>query len=61
LVAARSGAHVGAGSGVPEDRRRAGLDFALRWAAMNPTWIWLQIAIIVVVLIGMVVAIVKLA
>jgi hypothetical protein len=29
--------------------------------AMSPTWIWLQIAIVVVVLIGMVVAITKLA
>jgi len=28
---------------------------------MSPTWIWMQIAIIVFVLIGMVVAIVKLA
>jgi hypothetical protein len=29
--------------------------------AMSPTWIWLQIAIVVFVLVGMVVAIVKLA
>jgi hypothetical protein len=30
-------------------------------AAMNPTWIWMQAAIIVFVLIGMIVAITKLA
>jgi hypothetical protein len=29
--------------------------------AMSPTWIWMQIAIVVFVVIGMVVAIVKLA
>jgi hypothetical protein len=29
--------------------------------AMSPTWIWMQIAIVVFVLIGMVVAITKLA
>jgi hypothetical protein len=29
--------------------------------AMSPTWIWMQIAIVVFVLIGMVIAIVKLA
>jgi hypothetical protein len=29
--------------------------------SMSPTWIWMQIAIVVFVLIGMVVAIVKLA
>jgi hypothetical protein len=30
-------------------------------AAMSPTWIWMQVAIVIVVLIGMVVAITKLA
>jgi hypothetical protein len=30
-------------------------------SAMNPTWFWLQVAIIIVVLIGMVIAIVRLA
>jgi hypothetical protein len=30
-------------------------------AAMSPTWIWMQIAIVVFVLIGMVIAITKLA
>jgi hypothetical protein len=30
-------------------------------SAMSPTWIWMQIAIVVFVLIGMVVAITKLA
>jgi hypothetical protein len=30
-------------------------------AGMSPTWIWMQIAIVVFVLIGMVVAITKLA
>jgi hypothetical protein len=29
-------------------------------AAMSPTWIWMQIAIVVFVVIGMVIAIVKL-
>jgi len=28
---------------------------------MSPTWIWMQVAIVIVVLIGMVVAITKLA
>ena len=31
------------------------------WAEMSPTWIWLQAAIVVFVLIGMIVAITKLA
>ena len=40
-------------------RRRRG---ALRLSAqMSPTWIWMQIAIVVFVLIGMVIAITKLA
>jgi hypothetical protein len=30
------------------------------WLVMSPTWIWMQIAIVVFVLIGMVVAVVKL-
>ncbi|MGA2454078.1 MAG: hypothetical protein ABSG93_11215 [Solirubrobacteraceae bacterium] len=30
-------------------------------AAMSPIWIWMQVAIVVFVLIGMIVAIVKLA
>jgi hypothetical protein len=30
-------------------------------AAMSPTWIWMQVAIVVFVVIGMVIAIVKLA
>jgi hypothetical protein len=33
----------------------------IRFAAMSPTWIWTQIAIVVFVVIGMVVAITKLA
>jgi len=28
---------------------------------MNPTWIWMQVAIVVFVLIGMVIAIIRLA
>jgi hypothetical protein len=32
-----------------------------RQVAMSPTWIWMQIAIVVFVLIGMVIAITKLA
>jgi hypothetical protein len=31
------------------------------WPAMSPTWIWMQIAIVVFVLIGMIIAITKLA
>jgi hypothetical protein len=31
------------------------------WVLMSPTWIWMQAAIVVFVLIGMVVAITKLA
>jgi hypothetical protein len=34
---------------------------ALACAPVPPTWIWMQVAIIVFVLIGMVIAIVKLA
>jgi hypothetical protein len=33
----------------------------VRWRVMSPTWIWMQIAIVVFVLIGMIVAITKLA
>jgi hypothetical protein len=29
--------------------------------AMSPTWVWMQVAIVVFVLIGMIVAIIKLA
>jgi hypothetical protein len=29
-------------------------------SSMNPTWIWMQVAIVVVVLVGMVVAVIKL-
>jgi hypothetical protein len=32
----------------------------LGFQPMNPTWIWMQVAIVVFVLIGMVIAIVKL-
>jgi hypothetical protein len=38
-----------------------GLSPQVGFAAMPQTWIWLQIAIVVFVLIGMVIAIVKLA
>jgi hypothetical protein len=38
---------------------RASSDYAA--TKMSPTWIWMQIAIVVFVLIGMVVAITKLA
>jgi energy-coupling factor transporter transmembrane protein EcfT len=34
---------------------------SLGFMAMSPTWIWMQIAIVVFVVIGMVVAITKLA
>jgi hypothetical protein len=30
-------------------------------SSMNPTWIWMQVAIVIVVLVGMVVAVIKLA
>jgi len=30
------------------------------WSGMNPTWIWMQVAIVVFVVIGMIVALVKL-
>jgi hypothetical protein len=43
------------------DRPRGGNDRPLGCRAVSPTWIWLQAAIIVFVLIGMVVAITKLA
>jgi len=41
---------------VPTQERRSRL-----YQAMSPTWIWMQIAIVIFVLIGMVVAITKLA
>jgi hypothetical protein len=45
------------------DARRSGREVAAGYAActMSPTWIWMQVAIVVFVLIGMIVAITKLA
>jgi hypothetical protein len=43
----------------PTVRRWLGAE--VRCAAMPPTWIWMQVAIVVFVLIGIVVAITKLA
>jgi hypothetical protein len=40
--------------------RRLQACYQYPWA-MSPTWIWLQVAIIVFVLIGMVVAVIRLA
>jgi hypothetical protein len=34
---------------------------AVGWRSMSPTWIWLQAAIVVFVVIGMIIAITKLA
>jgi hypothetical protein len=45
---------------LPARRQRAG-SLALACASMSPTWIWMQAAIIVFVLIGMIIAITKLA
>jgi hypothetical protein len=42
-------------------RRRGAASAPVACAAMPPTWIWLQAAIVVFVLIGMVIAITKLA
>jgi hypothetical protein len=42
---------------MPRARKQAG---RVRFHTMSPTWIWMQIAIVVFVLIGMVVAITKL-
>jgi hypothetical protein len=42
-------------------RPRRAASAALAFAAVSPTWIWLQAAIVVFVLIGMVIAITKLA
>jgi hypothetical protein len=47
----------------PRDSGRGGREGAAGYAAwtMSPTWIWIQVAIVVFVLIGMIVAITKLA
>jgi hypothetical protein len=63
----RSSSSAGGGGGREQkgekgnDRPRGGNDRPLGCRAVSPTWIWLQAAIIVFVLIGMVVAITKLA
>jgi hypothetical protein len=41
-------------------RRASGQDAGRLSSAMSPTWIWLQAAIVLFVLIGMVIAITKL-
>jgi hypothetical protein len=43
------------------ERRRVYGRVQIRCLHMSPTWIWMQVAIVVFVLIGMVVAITKLA
>jgi hypothetical protein len=43
------------------ERRWAGGCVSTLCCSMSPTWIWMQAAIVVFVLIGMVIAIVKLA
>jgi hypothetical protein len=41
-------------------RRAPAYRRALPWALMSPTWIWMQVAIVVFVLAGMIVAVTKL-
>jgi hypothetical protein len=44
-----------------QERGQDGRGQATRLCAVSPTWIWMQIAIVVFVLAGMVIAVLKLA